>query len=482
MKAQNSPASVRETQIERDSALAIHLEPIAAIYPEQNGTYVLSRIAKFRLSLGQQFAAHGAEVSLTFSALNKELYGTFPLHLYVHVNGLCTEIVALEEEFGRVTTRFRVKRPGIVHVGVQLRNRVLPPENGDLRLPAIKLTEVTAERLAKNATPLAVPYVDGSKSQYAQAKFFNVDAPSADPIFIIGSPRSGTSILTWAIGAHPNIYPIEETNFFPLLALSAAANYRHASRASKSFIKWFDVDRSTFMRHHGMMMHDLIMNVTVAQHRFNAHKHLAGVSFSEGVAFTLARSAEDSKKRWVDGAPINTSVSYLLSMMYPNAKFIHLVRHPASVIASLMQFANAGGDGLTYKAAINEWSHQVRYGRLLEAALGPDRVLALRLEELSEASDEQMRKVFQFLGEPHYGAVIDRFRVRINSSNVDLQFYDEIRLKLHADDCWQQLQALHEATTGYDNSAAITELEDLFNDIGVSLVKVAFGYQLDSIF
>jgi hypothetical protein len=30
-------------------------------------------------------------------------------------------------------------------------------------------------------------------------------------------------------------------------------------------------------------------------------------------------------------------------MIYPNARFIHLVRHPASVIASLMKFDTAGG-------------------------------------------------------------------------------------------------------------------------------------------
>ena len=37
------------------------------------------------------------------------------------------------------------------------------------------------------------------------------DALGRKPVFIIGSPRSGTSILTWALGQHPNLYPLEET-------------------------------------------------------------------------------------------------------------------------------------------------------------------------------------------------------------------------------------------------------------------------------
>jgi hypothetical protein len=33
------------------------------------------------------------------------------------------------------------------------------------------------------------------------------------PIFIVGAPRSGTSILAWCLGQHPNILPQEESNW-----------------------------------------------------------------------------------------------------------------------------------------------------------------------------------------------------------------------------------------------------------------------------
>ena len=484
MDAQQSTAAVRDIQSDHDDGLTIHLEPIAAVHPESDGTYLLSRVAKFRLSLAQPFAAPGAEVSLTFSALNNELYSSYPLHLYIHVNGFCTEIVALEKEFDRATVRFRVKRPGIVHVGVELRNRVLPSGNRDLRLPAFRLLKVSAKRLAKTAALFTAPYVDdrGQDSQYAQARFFSTDTPSADPIFIIGAPRSGTSILTWAIGAHPNIYPIDETNFFPLLALSALANYRQVCNEPNSFVNRFDVGQNAFMQAHGAMMHDLIIKAADAQHRHNAHTHLAGVSYSGGVAFTLSRTAEDSKRRWVDGAPINTIASYVISMMFPAAKFIHLIRHPASVIASLLQFEKAGGIALTFEAAIDEWNHQVHYGRLLESALGPTRVLMLRIEDFTEAADEQMRKIFRFLGEPHYEAAKDRFLTRINSSNIELEFAQEVRSRFDASDRRSQLLALYEGPVRRSQSAAIAELVNTLNDVGVKLLKTVFGHQFDSIF
>src|SRR5258707_13348198 len=33
------------------------------------------------------------------------------------------------------------------------------------------------------------------------------------PILIVGAPRSGTSILAWCLGQHPNILPQEESNW-----------------------------------------------------------------------------------------------------------------------------------------------------------------------------------------------------------------------------------------------------------------------------
>ena len=46
------------------------------------------------------------------------------------------------------------------------------------------------------------------------------------PIFIVGSPRSGTSILTWCLGQHPNIFPVDESTGIGELALALAVCYR----------------------------------------------------------------------------------------------------------------------------------------------------------------------------------------------------------------------------------------------------------------
>src|ERR1051326_1981074 len=44
----------------------------------------------------------------------------------------------------------------------------------------------------------------------------------ARPIFIVSTGRSGSTILTWCLGQHPNIIPQEESNWLGAFAIYAA--------------------------------------------------------------------------------------------------------------------------------------------------------------------------------------------------------------------------------------------------------------------
>jgi hypothetical protein len=45
------------------------------------------------------------------------------------------------------------------------------------------------------------------------------------PIFVIGAPRSVTSILTWCLGHHPNLFPVPESNWMGDFAVNIALSY-----------------------------------------------------------------------------------------------------------------------------------------------------------------------------------------------------------------------------------------------------------------
>ena len=46
------------------------------------------------------------------------------------------------------------------------------------------------------------------------------------PIFIVGSPGSGTSILSWCLGQHPNIIALEESGWMGDLGINLAIYYQ----------------------------------------------------------------------------------------------------------------------------------------------------------------------------------------------------------------------------------------------------------------
>ncbi|SRR6266550_572959 len=45
------------------------------------------------------------------------------------------------------------------------------------------------------------------------------------PIFVVGSTRSGTSILTWCLGQHPSVLAVPESNWMGDLAIDLAMRY-----------------------------------------------------------------------------------------------------------------------------------------------------------------------------------------------------------------------------------------------------------------
>src|SRR5437867_13244861 len=80
------------------------------------------------------------------------------------------------------------------------------------------------------------------------------------PIFVLGSPRSGTSILTWCLGQHPNIIPQEESDWLGLFALDAAVAYeRGTARGERGQLSANFIERDEFLSRFGQTIHRLIV-------------------------------------------------------------------------------------------------------------------------------------------------------------------------------------------------------------------------------
>ena len=91
--------------------------------------------------------------------------------------------------------------------------------------------------------------------------YFSTNMTISDaPIFVIGSPRSGTSILTWCLGQHPNIMPLEESVWFSRLALTLQSCYEEGSaRGERSQLSAMRISRDQLFRTVGDAINAMIL-------------------------------------------------------------------------------------------------------------------------------------------------------------------------------------------------------------------------------
>src|SRR5438477_13076504 len=80
------------------------------------------------------------------------------------------------------------------------------------------------------------------------------------PIFVVGSPRSGTSILTWCLGHHPNLFPVPESNWMGDFAVNVAVAHQIGSaRDSYSILSAMDIRDDEFIAAFGRSINELVV-------------------------------------------------------------------------------------------------------------------------------------------------------------------------------------------------------------------------------
>jgi hypothetical protein len=233
----------------------------------------------------------------------------------------------------------------------------------------------------------------------------------ARPIFVVGSPRSGTSILTWCLGQHPSILPLEETNWIGKFAERLGPIYElGASRGPFTQLSAAGVGKDEFFQHFGGSINELVLR-----------SDTRSADRGEG-AFQRRRSPLDPKTRWVDGTPENSHCIAPLLQLFPQAKFIHILRDASSVVKSLMNFANTGARNFTEQAAYEKWLRAVRACVEAEEQFGLRTVLRIAYPAFTAEPEAQLRHCLAFLDEPFCADCLEPLQTKINSSNVPRDF------------------------------------------------------------
>src|SRR6266516_3607161 len=238
------------------------------------------------------------------------------------------------------------------------------------------------------------------------------------PIFIVGSPRSGTSILAWCLGQHPNIFPVPESNWMGEFAVNIASGYQiGAARDNRTILSAMDISRDEFFANFGHAINDLIL------------AHRQDLERKRELERTLNRkhSTSEPKTRWVDGTPEYSLHVHGLRKLFPEALFIHIVRDVDSVVRSMLNFHRVAGTQLvtTEGEAYKYWLRMVNACLKAEQAYGPRVIHRLQYSALIDNPEAAIRSLLDFVGEPYSAKCLEPLAQRINSSNVPVDFKSE---------------------------------------------------------
>jgi len=229
------------------------------------------------------------------------------------------------------------------------------------------------------------------------------------PIFVVGSPRSGTSILTWCLGQHPNIFPVPESNWLGQFAINVQVSYEIGSaRADRSILSGMDIERDEFFASFGRSINKLIL-----AHRNDLERRRK-----------MTHLPPDLKRRWADGTPEYSHHICGLRKLFPEALFVHIVRDVTSVVRSMLNFYRISGFQLvaSEQEAYEYWLRTVSSCLDAERAYGPRVVHRFLYSDLIANPEPTLRAILDFLGEPYAADCLSPLQKRINTSNVPADF------------------------------------------------------------
>ncbi|HEX2254819.1 MAG TPA: sulfotransferase [Thermoanaerobaculia bacterium] len=181
-------------------------------------------------------------------------------------------------------------------------------------------------------------------------------------VFVVGAPRSGTTLVRLMLDSHPQVAIPHETSFVPrALALGDDAGREALARFLTEFPTWPDL-------------------ATSEEELREALARVEPFTLADGLrAFYLRYAAARGKTRWGDKTPSYALHLPAIAAAFPEARFVHVLRDGRDVAVSLRPLWFAPGQDMTSLA--REWSRHVVAARAAGAELGP-RYLELRYEDL----------------------------------------------------------------------------------------------------
>jgi tetratricopeptide (TPR) repeat protein len=187
------------------------------------------------------------------------------------------------------------------------------------------------------------------------------------PIFVIGLPRSGTTLVERILGSHSTLFSAGELDCFAISMVEAVR--AQSSRAQ-------------------MPRQELVAQSAKLDFASLGQDYIR-----------CAYAATGKSGRFIDKMPLNYLYCGMICRALPQAKLVHLTRHPLAVCYAM--YKTLFKDGYPFSYDLGEiGQYYVGYRRLMDhwQCIMPDAIYSVSYEALVADQLNESRKLLQFCG------------------------------------------------------------------------------------
>lgn len=151
----------------------------------------------------------------------------------------------------------------------------------------------------------------------------NIQPTIQQRIFLVGCPRSGTTLLQSLLAAHPQIASFPESHFFKYLTPS-----RPWMRSLGIASRWVQPRLKEFLQEIGQE----IYISSLPKNAIFRHQYVKVF-----IEFLDTLTVQQNKTLWLEKTPEHLHYIDYIEKVVPGAKFIHIIRNGSDVVASLYE-------------------------------------------------------------------------------------------------------------------------------------------------
>lgn len=212
-------------------------------------------------------------------------------------------------------------------------------------------------------------------------------------VFVVGCPRSGTTIVQALLSRHPDVFSLHETYFFQ--ALSGDMEYRWRDRDARPHQRWYH--RAGLAHAAGRRrLRELEQKYAVPTRRRAVPRRWGACARRFARLLDDAAAVRDCT-HWVEKSPGHLLFIGEILRCIPDARFVHVLRNGLDVVASVVD-ADLRLENGDFRGGVAQWARRWNRAMALHRRyLGDPRHHFLCLEDLTASTAVEWQHLRTFM-------------------------------------------------------------------------------------